>query len=135
MAVELALVLPLLMLLILGLLDFGRFFYAQMVVESAATEAARTASLRPTSAFPNIDSQLQQLISGWAEPARTAGSFGGGQVHSSRQICSGAVGVERYAVITVCVPFTSLLPFSVANDPNCPTTQSVSAQGVFLCQG
>ena len=134
-AVELALTLPIIMILLFGLLDFGRFFYAQLVVESAATEAARTASLRSVKAFPAIDSQLQQLLAGWAEPARVAGSFGGGALHSSRQLCSGNIGANQYAVVTVCVSFTPLLPINIANNPSCPSSQSVAAQGVFLCQG
>ncbi|MEY3029391.1 MAG: hypothetical protein RL198_788 [Actinomycetota bacterium] len=134
-AVELALTLPIVILLLFGLLDFGRFFYAQMVVESAATEAARTASLRSLKAFPTIDSQLQQLVADWAEPARVAGSFGGGQLSSTRQLCSGNIGANQYAVITVCVPFTPLLPINIASNSSCPIQQSVAAQGVFLCQG
>ena len=42
--VEFALVLPLLLVLLLGIADFGRVFHAGIVVESAARNAAETAS-------------------------------------------------------------------------------------------
>lgn len=44
MAVEFALVAPILMLLILGLLQFGIWYHAQQVVIGAAQEAARLAA-------------------------------------------------------------------------------------------
>ncbi len=46
--VELALVLPLLMLVILGAIDFGRVFYASMTVAGAARNGAQYASENPT---------------------------------------------------------------------------------------
>lgn len=44
-AVEAALVLPLLLLLVFGIIDFGRMLNAQITVTEAAREAARAASL------------------------------------------------------------------------------------------
>ncbi|MGR3765924.1 TadE/TadG family type IV pilus assembly protein [Rossellomorea sp. NS-SX7] len=42
---EYALVLPLLLLLIFGIIDFGRYFHAYLTVDHAGREAARAASL------------------------------------------------------------------------------------------
>lgn len=44
-AVEFALVLPLLLMLIFGVIDFGRMMHAQLVVAEAAREAARASAL------------------------------------------------------------------------------------------
>lgn len=44
-AVELAIVLPLLVLVIMGLVDFGRLFFAQVSLASASREGARAASV------------------------------------------------------------------------------------------
>jgi Flp pilus assembly protein TadG len=46
-AVEMALVLPMLFLLMFGILEFGRFFWMQHSVTAAATEGARMAILDP----------------------------------------------------------------------------------------
>lgn len=47
--VELALILPVLLLLALAALDLGRLFYAQITLTNAAREGAMEASLNPTS--------------------------------------------------------------------------------------
>lgn len=47
--VELALILPILMLLFLATVDLGRFFYSQITVTNAAREAALEAGVNPTS--------------------------------------------------------------------------------------
>lgn len=44
-AVEFALIVPLLLLMILGSIDWGYFFFVQQVVTNAAREAARVGSL------------------------------------------------------------------------------------------
>ncbi|WP_218939074.1 TadE/TadG family type IV pilus assembly protein [Lysinibacillus antri] len=43
--VELALVLPILILLLCGIIDFGRVFHVYLTIDHAGREAARTASL------------------------------------------------------------------------------------------
>jgi Flp pilus assembly protein TadG len=47
--VELALLLPVMMLLFAGALDLGRIFYSQITIENAAKEGALEASRNPTS--------------------------------------------------------------------------------------
>ena len=51
--VELALILPVFLILIASALDLGRLFYAQISVNDAAREAALEASRNPTSFIPN----------------------------------------------------------------------------------
>ncbi len=46
-AVEFALVLPLLLLIIFGIIDFGRAYMAQIALTQAAREGARVAALDP----------------------------------------------------------------------------------------
>ena len=49
-AVEFALVLPLFLLLVLGGIDWGYYFFASQVVANAAREGARAAALAPANA-------------------------------------------------------------------------------------
>lgn len=51
--VEMALVLPILILLLFGIIDFGRIFHAYLTIDHAGREAARVASIRD---FPNVKS-------------------------------------------------------------------------------
>ena len=51
--VELALILPLFLVLFVAALDLGRLFYSQITVNDAAREGALEASRNPTSFLPN----------------------------------------------------------------------------------
>lgn len=57
--VELALILPVLMLVLVGILDFGRAFYAYNAISNAAREGARYGTIHPTNTdsdgFPPYD--------------------------------------------------------------------------------
>ena len=50
--VELALVLPILLLLVAGALDLGRLYYSQITITKAAKEGALEASTNPTWSRP-----------------------------------------------------------------------------------
>ena len=52
-AVEFALVLPLVLMLMFGMIDFGRMLNAQITVTESAREAARAASLGDTPSLSN----------------------------------------------------------------------------------
>src|ERR671910_941492 len=51
--VELALILPVLMLLVASTLDLGRMFYSQITITNVAREGAYEAAYKPTSFTPN----------------------------------------------------------------------------------
>jgi len=65
-AVEFALVLPVLLLVIGGIIDFGRMFYAQNVVGNAAREGARMISLgypiTTAGGTPDATSRINQAM-------------------------------------------------------------------------
>lgn len=50
--VELAIILPLLLIILLGTIDFGRVFYAYVTITNASREGARYGSLYPTRIDP-----------------------------------------------------------------------------------
>lgn len=54
--VEFALVLPILLLILIGIIDFGKVFSTELVIEGAALDAARYASVGAT------DAQVNQVI-------------------------------------------------------------------------
>src|SRR6266699_2915884 len=59
-AVEFALLLPMLLLLLFGIIDFGRALNAQITLTQAAREGARLASLNQ----PNVVSRTQAAATG-----------------------------------------------------------------------
>jgi Flp pilus assembly protein TadG len=64
-AVELAIVLPVLMLMVLGVVDFGRLFYAYVTVASAAHQAA-TYAARYTAGTAEPEA-VEQVVYGEAD--------------------------------------------------------------------
>ncbi len=68
-AVEMAIVLPLLLLIVGGIIDFGRFFYTQNIVVNAAREGARSRALGYTTAAS--DTRISQSLTGVQGGANT----------------------------------------------------------------
>jgi Flp pilus assembly protein TadG len=68
-AVEFALVLVPLLLLVFGIIDFGRFYNEQITLTSLARQGARIASLSPASPDPtsSIQQQLINSAPSWLE--------------------------------------------------------------------
>ena len=62
--VEFALVIPLVILILLGLFDFGRAIYAYNTVSNAAREAARVAIVKPDEAAVQAEAAAQAIALG-----------------------------------------------------------------------
>ena len=71
-AVELALILPVLLLLIGGVVDFGRAFFAQVVITNAAQEGARAGVVQGDAV--GRAKATGQLAPGWVNPAAVTGN-------------------------------------------------------------
>jgi Flp pilus assembly protein TadG len=115
-----ALVLPLLMLIICGIIDFGRMFNAQITLTQAAREGARAAAYGQTSA------QITTRV-------RTAGGDLPGLTVDTPTTCPNAGGA---ATVTARVTFEFVTPFAVfaemfgtAPDGSFPLTST----GVVTC--
>lgn len=63
-AVELAIVLPLMMLLIGGIVDFGRAFYTKVTITNSAREGARAAMFPGTSNSTDVQARAFQALGG-----------------------------------------------------------------------
>ena len=59
--VELALILPILMLILMGIVEFGRIFMAHQTIANAAREGARTAVL-PTSTMSDVSATISAYM-------------------------------------------------------------------------
>lgn len=112
-AVEFALVLPLLVLLLFGIIEFGRGYNAKVALQAAVREGARALAL--DSADP-IEATAD------AAPSLHADLLG---VSTSSSPC--VTGTE--ATVTATYPFTYTIPlFGTA-------TVTLSATGVMRCEG
>ena len=65
-AVEFAIVLPVLFLVIAGIVDFGRFFFTQIQVTNASREGARAAVVLPSPAPSDMTAITQRALAGAA---------------------------------------------------------------------
>lgn len=61
--VELALVLPVLLLILFGIVEFGRIFHSYMVIANAARVGARVGAIK------NSDSQIVSAVEGAVQPS------------------------------------------------------------------
>lgn len=90
-AVEMAIVLPLLLLIIGGIVDFGRAYYLNSVITNASREGARMVAMGYT--VPEANARVGQ--------AAPATSTGGLTVNRAFTTCPNAAGV---ATATVSIP-------------------------------
>ena len=122
-AVEFALLLPLLMLLVFGIIDFGRALNAQITLTQAAREGARMAALGEPNA--NVVSGTQSAATGLSPVSVTVTACPAGA----------AAGVN--AVVQVSYTFTFLTPVgSIAKifGSGWGSTLTLTAQGVMPCE-
>jgi len=129
-AVEMALVLPLLLLVLFGLVDFGRGFNAQMQVTQAAREAVRVMALGGNAGDAS---------------ARVAAATGGlsAPLPAITATTPCAVGnTTANATVTVAYSFTFITPLGpiagligASNLPGVGTVKALSSTGVMRCAG
>lgn len=132
-AVEFAIVVPLLLLILLALVDFGRMFFVQVSVNAASREGARASSLGQSTA--QVDALVQASSPGTAELSTLSGSSVLNVVQSP---CSPAISNENTAV-TVSVPFSWFTPLGLlqvydAENPG-PGATVLSSKAEMLCVG
>ena len=70
--VEFAMVLPLLLLLIFGMIDFGRGYFSWLIITNGAREGARAASVGKTSSV--ITAKVEESVTGLAPLSPGCGS-------------------------------------------------------------
>ena len=115
-AVEMALVMPLLILMVMGIIDFGRIFNGEIQLSQAAREGARVAALGTFS----VDQVKTRTGAALNNPA-----FQGGAVTIDVRVVNGSVGdvgtvrvcdsasavdaAANYGQVTITIPYTKIL--------------------------
>jgi Flp pilus assembly protein TadG len=120
-AVEFALVLPLLLLLICGIVDFGRLLNVQLTLSAAAREGARWAALGQSGVAARVATAAPGL-----SPAVSATS------------CPSGAAIGQNATVTATLTYTFITPIgSVAAlfGNSFPGSVTVTGQGVMRCGG
>ncbi len=131
-AVEFAIVVPVLLIILLALIDFGRLFFGQVSLAAASREGARAASVGR--AEGDVDSIIQSSAPGVARVSSL-----GTTTALARQggTCSGAVG-DQTASVTVSVPFDWVTPVELLQfyDPDSTLGEiTLSSESEMLCVG
>ncbi|WP_462411052.1 TadE/TadG family type IV pilus assembly protein [Neobacillus sp. Marseille-QA0830] len=94
--VEFALILPIFIMLLFGIIDFGRAFHAYLTIDHAGREAARAASIGKS------DSQVKQI-------AMNQGT----SIHLNEawvSVSTKTEGTDKVATITISYPFQFITP-------------------------
>lgn len=119
-AVEFALVLPILLLLVLGIIEFGRAYHVQTTLSNAARDGVRVMALQDsaTAAISSAKSSASPLDLSTAEivVTPTAG-------------CSAAVTGSGIASVTITYPFALISGFLPIND------LTLTGKGTMRCFG
>lgn len=122
-AVEMAIILPLMLLLVFGIIDFGRMLNAQIEVSAAAREGARWAAMGQTGvparaalAAPNLSGMSTSVTACPATPALT----------------SNATVVTTYTFQFI-TPFGNFKNFF--GGPAGASTKTLTGRGVMRCGG
>lgn len=133
-AVEMALVMPLLILMVMGIIDFGRIFNGEIQLSQAAREGARVAAL----GFPENPDVIARTRAALNNPAFQGGTAtisvavvdanGNAVAHPAGNVCVRADPLDvknNYGQVTVSIAYTKIL-FGPAN---------LSQKAVMKCSG
>ena len=125
-AVEMALVLPLLLVLVFGIIDFGRAFNAQVTLTQAAREGARLAALCNSSSPSTCGTVASRTTA-------AAPNLSGVAVTTTTTCPVGSTSATD-AVVTVKWTLTFSGPLS-GLIPGFPGSQTLTGTGHMPCQG
>jgi Flp pilus assembly protein TadG len=123
-AVEFALVLPLLLVIVFGVIDFGRAFNAQVTITQAAREGGRLAALGQ----PDVEARTQAAAALLNPPVSVAPT-----------VCAPGAGPGTDGSVVVTYPFTFATPIGAIaalfpGGGGFGTPLTLTANGVLPCE-
>jgi Flp pilus assembly protein TadG len=121
-------------LVVFAIIDFGRYFFGQLVLESASAEAAKIVAVKPINSFANIESEINLFLEGRINTVEALVSLNTASAQITQTHCQTGSSQITHATVEICLPFRPLLPFNIAPTTNCPDSQSVHAIGAMVCQ-
>jgi Flp pilus assembly protein TadG len=128
-AVEMALVMPLLLLLVCGIVDFGRMLDIQITLSAAAREGARWEALRlPATTGVSVASRVTTAAPGISPSPTTA----------LLSTCPSGASASQNASVTATSAYTLLTPLNVISGlfgGGIPGTVTLTGRGVMRCGG
>ena len=133
-AVEFAIVVPLLLLILLGLIDFGRLLFVQVSLNAASREGARASSLYSPSSSQQSGAmgRISQVVQDSSPGTARLSALGDVSIAvSASGLCSSTVKDEM-TTVTVTVPFQWITPvtfFGVSE------LNELRAESRMLCVG
>lgn len=119
-AVEMAIVLPILLILVFGIIDFGRMLNAQITLSAAAREGARWAALGQTGVPARVT---------LAAPGLTG-------VSTSVTACPATPALTSNATVTATYQFQYVTPLgALLGNSVLSGTKTLTGKGVMRCGG
>jgi Flp pilus assembly protein TadG len=100
--VEFALILPILLMLLGGIIDFGRLYYQQIVLSNAARDGARLVSSNTSSGW--TQATIQGRITSAAAPLTVTSTSKAGSATGPAQWYCSTSGASMF--VTVSAPFS-----------------------------
>ncbi len=122
---EFAILLPLLLLLLFGLVDFGRLFFVQIGLNSASIEGARASALGRSAADVTAITQAS------APKVAQMAAMRAGQITVTRTACPVPANGAT-TVVTASTPFTWITPIAILP---VATGRTVSSTSRLVCVG
>jgi len=119
-AVEMALVMPLLILMIMGIIDFGRIFNGEIQLSQAAREGARIAALGTSGSFT-----VQNVIAR-TEAALTNPAFQGNPPFGTAGLASGCSASPTSCILVDVVPVDPLVGPAASQGTVCQPTDAAT---------
>lgn len=133
-AVEFAIVVPLLLLILLGLIDFGRLLFVQVSLNAASREGARAASLyQPTSSQQgDVVGRVTQVVQDSSPGTAKLSALGASALAvNASALCSPSLSNEM-TTVSVSVPFRWITPVGFLGVSG---LDELSSESRMLCVG